>query len=112
MTGVTIYTTVPKREDAVRIARSLIEERLAACVNILGPGLSCYRWEGTICEDEEWVLFIKTTRRRVGAVERRFASLHPYSVPAFIVLPWEQVSEAYGRWTEAETSDTAPSTVT
>lgn len=112
MTGVTIYTTVPTRADAVRIARTLVAERLAACVNILGPGLSCYRWEGEICEDEEWVLFIKTTRRRVSDIERRFAGLHPYSVPAFVVLPWERVSDAYGRWTEAETDDESSSRVT
>ncbi len=111
MDGVTVYTTVPSEADARRIARTLVEERLAACVNILGPGRSCYRWQGEICEDEEWVLFIKTGRHRVPAIEKRFATLHPYSVPALVVLGWEGASPAYGAWVEAETGDMPPDVV-
>ncbi len=102
--GATVYTTVGDEEAAHRLARALVDERLAACVNILGPASSVYRWEGVVEEEREWILLVKTRRSLVTRLRARFADLHPYSLPAFVVLGWQDVSPEYGAWVLAETA--------
>jgi periplasmic divalent cation tolerance protein len=84
--------------DPAALARTLVEERLAACVNILPAMTSVYRWEGRIEKDQERQLVIKTTHDRLGALEARLRHLHPYEVPEFLVLAASGGSEAYLRW--------------
>jgi len=85
-------------EDAERLARQLVEERLAACVNVLPPMVSFYRWQGSITRDSERQLVIKTTRDRLAALENRIGALHPYELPEFLVLPVVEASAAYAAW--------------
>jgi periplasmic divalent cation tolerance protein len=95
---VIVLTTLPASHDAAALAHALVDERLAACVNLLPPMVSCYRWEGRVHEDTERQLVIKTTRSRVGSLQHRLAALHPYDVPEFLVLPVLDSSKAYGTW--------------
>jgi periplasmic divalent cation tolerance protein len=97
-----VLTTLGAAEDAAALARTLVEERLAACVGVV-PGLrSVYRWDGGISEDAEQQLLIKTSRPRLAALERRLGELHPFDLPEFIVLEGE-ASAAYGAWVQDET---------
>ena len=92
-----ILTTMPDDERARALARTLVEERLAACVNVHGPMTSTYQWKGTLEHETEHQVVIKTTRERLPAVEARVLALHPYQLPEFIVLGAD-ASEAYGQW--------------
>ena len=85
-TAIILLTTIGATADVEPLARALVEERLAACVNVLPPMTSLYRWKGAIEEDSERQLVIKTTSDRVAAIEARFQELHPYELPEFIVL--------------------------
>jgi len=98
-----VLCTVPPR-DAHRIAEALVEERLAACVNVLPALTSYYRWEGKMQQDEESLLLIKTTSDAYGRLERRLKELHPYSVPEILALPVREGSEDYLRWVLREVS--------
>lgn len=97
---VLILTTFPATGDVAAVARALVDERLAACVNLLAPMQSVYRWEGQVQEEAERQVLIKTTRRRIEALRDRLQALHPYEVPEFIVLPISEGGEAYLRWIE------------
>lgn len=101
---VIVLTTMPDDARSDQLARTLVDERLAACVNVHGPMTSTYRWKGTVEHDPERQLVIKTTRARVQALESRLRALHPYEVPELIVLSAEQASDAYASWVAAETS--------
>ena len=96
--AVIVLTTLGADADAAAFARTLVDERLAACVNVLPPMRSLYRWKGSIEEDREQQLFIKTTRDRLDALQKRLHALHPYEVPEFIVLPVIAGSSAYLGW--------------
>ncbi|RDV37620.1 divalent-cation tolerance protein CutA [Bradymonadaceae bacterium TMQ3] len=85
-------------EDAPRLARQLVEERLAACVNVIAGVTSFYLWEGELCEDQEHTLLIKTTEERYPELSARLAELHPYSVPEDIALDSARVAAAYHSW--------------
>lgn len=98
MTAVVALTTVAKIEDAESLARSLVEKRLAACVNIVSNIRSIYRWEGSVASDAEHLLLIKTTNERVAEVREAILSNHPYEVPEFVVIPIAEMSPAYGTW--------------
>jgi periplasmic divalent cation tolerance protein len=99
-----VLVTTPTPERAAEIARALVEERLAACGNVV-PGLrSIYRWEGRVQEDPEALLILKTTRARFEALRDRVLALHPYQVPEVIALPVEAGSAPYLAWIAAETS--------
>jgi periplasmic divalent cation tolerance protein len=100
---VIILTTMPDDARADELARTLIDERLAACVNVHGPMMSTYRWKGQVERDAERQLVIKTTRARLPALEQRLGSLHPYELPEFIVIGPEGGSDAYLRWVGDET---------
>lgn len=93
-----VYCTCPDRDIGLALARPLIEERLAACVNIV-PGLtSIYRWQGTIQEDDEALLLIKTAAARLPALMERLRQLHPYDVPEIIAVPIAEGLPAYLNW--------------
>lgn len=100
--AVVVLVTVPSRELGEEIGNALIAERLAACVNIVGPVRSVYRWQGEICREKEHLLIIKTVRDRYAALERRVRELHSYEVPEVIALPVHAGSEAYLGWVSEE----------
>lgn len=95
---VIVLTTFPASADPLPLARTLVEERLAACVNVLPPMQSIYRWEGAVEQAAEHQLVIKTTTGRVEAVKRRLADLHPYDVPELLVLAVADGGDAYLKW--------------
>jgi periplasmic divalent cation tolerance protein len=95
---VIVLTTLGAQIDAAAFARVLVDERLAACVNILPAMTSVYRWKGAIEEDREQQLVIKTTSDRVAALEARFHELHPYELPEFLVITVTDGSPAYLEW--------------
>ncbi len=97
---VVIFTTMPDDARTDELADALVEERLAACVNVHAPMTSTYRWQGSIERAAERQLVIKTTRDRVDAIAQRLRALHPYELPEFLVLPVEGGSDAYLRWIE------------
>lgn len=93
-----IFTTLSANADAAALARTLVEEHLAACVNILPKVTSIYRWKGTIETDNEQQLIIKTASHKVPALESRLHHLHPYEVPEFLVIEATDASAAYFTW--------------
>ncbi|MCO5101943.1 MAG: divalent-cation tolerance protein CutA [Burkholderiaceae bacterium] len=99
-----IVSNVPDEAVAATIARALVDERLAACVNVLGACRSVYRWHGAVETADEITLLVKTTRARHDDCVRRLAALHPYDVPEIVTLAPEQVWPAYARWAADETS--------
>jgi periplasmic divalent cation tolerance protein len=99
-----VLTTFPAETDAEPIARALVEERLAACVNILPEMRSIYRWAGSVEDAHERQVIIKTSRERVPALLHRLRALHPYEVPEFIVLPIVDGSDDYLGWISSSTS--------
>ncbi|HSN90860.1 MAG TPA: divalent-cation tolerance protein CutA [Anaeromyxobacteraceae bacterium] len=99
-----VLVTAPDAERAAAMARALVEERLAACGNVL-PGIrSIYRWEGKVQDDGEALLLLKTTRARFEALRDRVLSLHPYQVPEVIAVPVEAGSAPYLAWIASETA--------
>lgn len=100
---VTVYATFPNAAEAQRIARTLVEERLAACANILGPCRSIYRWQGAIEESEEVAALFKTRAAMATALIERLAALHSYDVPAAVIWPILDALPDYSAWIEAET---------
>lgn len=93
-----VLTTFGGRDQAVQVARALVEEKLAACVNVLDGVRSIYRWQGAVQDDAEVLCVIKTTADRYAALEARLLALHPYEVPEVIALPIAGGSPAYLRW--------------
>ena len=98
-----VFVTFPDAEKARHVVRTLVEERLAACVNVHGPMTSTYRWKGAVECEAERQLFIKTTTARLAEIEARFRTIHPYELPELIVVRPESVSEAYGAWVRDST---------
>jgi periplasmic divalent cation tolerance protein len=95
---VLVLTTAPDNDRAETWARLLVEERLAACVNIHGPMISFYRWKGRVERDEERQIVIKTIRERVPELQARLLALHSYELPEFVVLEITGGSDAYLKW--------------
>ena len=95
-----MLTTVAAEADAAALARTLVDERLAACVNILASMTSVYRWKGQVEQDREQQIVIKTTSERLAALEARVRQLHSYELPEFLVLSAEGGSAAYLAWVE------------
>jgi periplasmic divalent cation tolerance protein len=100
MTAVTLYAVFADPAEAQRIGRQMVEEGLAACVNILQPCRSFYRWEGAIESATEVPALFKTTLERADALIERITELHSYSVPALAVWPIAKLPVAYGDWVE------------
>jgi periplasmic divalent cation tolerance protein len=98
MEVVSVYAVFGDEAEAVRIARKLIEERLAACVNILGPCRSIYRWQGAVEEAAEFAAIFKARADKGEALIARIAELHSYDVPAAVVWPIADALPAYARW--------------
>lgn len=99
---VLVLTTLGADADAPAFARTLVEERLAACVNVLPAMTSIYRWKGSVDQEREQQLLIKTAADRVEALAARLRELHPYELPEFIVLDAE-ASTAYAEWIDDST---------
>ena len=97
-----VITTTDQKEDAERIARRLVETRLAACVQIMGPVTSIYRWKGKIETAGEWLCLIKSRQENYGAIERTIRSLHPYEIPEIMAVPVMAGSRDYLDWLRAE----------
>lgn len=105
MTGiVSVYAVFADAAEAERIARAVVEERLAACANILGPCRSIYRWQGAIEEATEVVAIFKSRAEVAEALVARIAALHSYEVPAIALWPIAGALAAYAAWVTAETS--------
>jgi periplasmic divalent cation tolerance protein len=97
-----VLTTVGSRQIAQQLARTLVERRLAACVNIIGPIQSIYRWKEAIESDEEFLLVVKTTGNRAAELEAVFAEIHPYELPERVELAIEGGSASYLEWLGAQ----------
>ncbi|HEY4070866.1 MAG TPA: divalent-cation tolerance protein CutA [Sphingomicrobium sp.] len=100
MSVVSVYTVFANAEEAERIGRTVIEERLAACVNILGPIRSLYRWNGKIETADEVAAIFKTHHWRGDALIARIAELHSYDVPAIVSWPIDKILGSYADWVE------------
>jgi periplasmic divalent cation tolerance protein len=101
---VIVLTTLPGDFEIRTFAKALVEDRLAACVNVLPPMESVYRWEGQVEQETERQVIIKTSRDRVIALWDRIRELHPYETPEFVVLSIQDGSDAYLRWIGESTS--------
>ena len=99
-----VLTTLPEREAALKLARALVEKRLAACVNILSGCTSVYRWQDTLEHAEEVPLLIKTRAGRYAELEAAIRSLHPYELPEIIAVPVVQGLADYLGWVAEETA--------
>jgi periplasmic divalent cation tolerance protein len=97
-----VLVTAPNDDEAARLGRALVEERLAACANLV-PGLrSIYRWQGSVHDDAETLLIIKTTAERCARLTQRVIELHPYETPEVLALPVVAGSDAYLAWLRAQ----------
>lgn len=103
MSALLVLTNLPDRDAAERLAGALIEQRVAACVNILAPCKSVYRWKGAVQHDDEHPVLIKTTAERYAALEAAIRAAHPYELPELIAVPVERGLPAYLAWVDAET---------
>ena len=103
MSMLLVLTNLPDRAAAERLAESLIEKRLAACVNILAPCRSVYRWKDAVQHDEEHPMLIKTTVERYAELEAAIRAGHPYELPEIIAVAVERGLPAYLDWVAAET---------
>lgn len=98
-----VFSTFPDPDKAAEVARILVTEQLAACVNIVGPVRSIYRWEGEISDDRETLAVIKTTSERFEEMRSRLVALHPYQVAEVIALPVDAGHAPYLAWVADET---------
>jgi len=103
MSVLLVLTNLPDRESAVALARTLVERRLAACVNVLGECTSVYRWQGKIEEAAEVPVLIKTSEDAYPALERSLRELHPYELPEIIAVPLAHGLPDYLGWVLAQT---------
>ena len=99
-----VFVTCGSEEEALKIAHALVEERLAACVNLVSPIRSIYRWEGKVWDEKEWLLIIKTQTGRFEDLEQRVKSLHSYSVPEIIALSIVKGAASYLDWLKEMTT--------
>jgi periplasmic divalent cation tolerance protein len=97
-----VVTSLPSMEDAKVLARALVEEKLAACVQLMGGMQSIYRWEGKICEEQEVLLSAKTTQGKWTEISRVIQEKHLYDLPEILAFSPEQYAQQYGEWVQAE----------
>jgi periplasmic divalent cation tolerance protein len=108
MSAVVVVTTVGDEEQALVIARGLVAQRLAACVNVV-PGIrSVYRWQGKICQDGEYLLLVKTLAEEYEAVARAIRELHSYELPEILAFPVDQGDERFFAWIRDSLDKSAP----
>lgn len=101
---VLVYTNLPDQATAVRLARGLVERRLAACVNVMSGCTSVYRWRGAVEQADEVPVLVKTRVARYGEVERAIRELHPYELPEIIAVPVVRGLPEYLEWVAEETA--------
>ena len=99
---IVVFSTAASAEEAEKIARSLVEERLAACVNVIPEIRSFYRWQGKTEDAAEWLLVIKSSRERFDALRAAVEKLHSYDVPELIALPVVEGARNYLNWMDGE----------
>lgn len=102
---VQVQTTLDDRKDAENLIREVVERRLAACGQLVGPVESVYWWEDSIEETQEWLCVFKTVAGLAEDLEEFIIAAHPYDVPEVVVLPIVGLSESYGEWIENETTE-------
>ncbi|HET9812552.1 MAG TPA: divalent-cation tolerance protein CutA [Sphingomicrobium sp.] len=100
MSVVSVYAVFADAEEAERIGRAMVEQRLAACVNILGPVQSIYRWQGAVETAGEVAAIFKTSDDRADALVARIADMHSYDVPCVVTWPIDKILAAYADWVE------------
>ncbi|MGN6519241.1 MAG: divalent-cation tolerance protein CutA [Dokdonella sp.] len=105
MAAIVIHCSCPDADTAARIARALVDEQLAACVQVLPGMTSTYRWKGAVHVDAEVLLLAKTVRARLDAVSARIAALHPYEVPELLALDVVDGAPGYLTWLEQACAD-------
>jgi periplasmic divalent cation tolerance protein len=98
MKALIVLSTVGKEEDAAAIARTVIGENLAACVNIIGGVRSLYRWKGAVQDEKEWLLIFKTTEEKGPGLMEKIRALHPYELPEILAVGVDRGYELYLRW--------------
>lgn len=103
MSYIVAYCTTSNKKNALEIARHLIENKLAACVNIIPHITSIYNWENNICEEDEFLLVIKTQKRLYKKLEKAIIAKHEYTLPEIIALPIENGYDKYLKWVKDET---------
>jgi periplasmic divalent cation tolerance protein len=104
MSALLVITNLPERAAAEKLADALLAKRLAACINILAPCRSVYRWQGAVQHEEEHPVLIKTTRAAYAELEAQIRAHHPYELPEIIAVPIERGLPAYLDWVAAETA--------
>jgi periplasmic divalent cation tolerance protein len=102
MSVISVYAIFADKDEAERIGRLMVEERLAACVNILGEIRSIYRWKGSIETSDEVAAIFKASDERAGDLMTRIAALHSYEVPCIVTWPIDQILGSYADWVEAK----------
>jgi len=100
MEALVVYITAPNEEEGAKIARALVEERLAGCVNIVRPIRSIYRWRENIEDDTETLMIVKTQKRLFESLQKRVRELHSYTIPEIIAVPVVEGSSDYLKWLE------------
>ena len=100
MSVVSVYVLFASAEEAERIGRTVVEERLAACINILGPVRSIYRWQGAVETSDEIAAILKTSHIEADALITRIAELHSYDVPCIVTWPIDKILRSYADWVE------------
>lgn len=103
MASVVVYITVPNEEEGVKIARSLVEEKLAGCINIVKDIRSIYSWQGKIEDEPELLLIVKSQRHLFNKLKDKVKELHSYTVPEIIAIPIIEGSEDYLNWLQEAT---------
>lgn len=104
MSVLLVFTNLPDRASAEKLAAALVEQRVAACVNVLAPCRSVYRWQGAVRREEEHPVLVKTTRERYAALEAAIRAAHPYELPEIVAVPIERGLPDYLQWVIAETA--------
>ena len=102
--NIQVQFSIPDAATATKIANILINERLAACVQTIGPIISTYHWEGQVEQGEEYLCLVKTTKDLYAALEKRIVALHPYEVPEIIGTAISLGLPAYLKWIQSETA--------
>jgi periplasmic divalent cation tolerance protein len=97
-----VFTTTKHKDDAREIARDLVENRLVACAQVIGPIMSTYRWKGKIEEEEEWLCILKSRYESYEKLEDRIKSIHPYEEPEILALPVVKGSRGYLEWIDRQ----------
>ena len=104
MEALIVYITAPNEEEAAKIAKVLVEERLAGCVNIVKDIRSIYSWQGTLEDEKEVLMIVKTRVKLFSALTSKVKELHSYTVPEIIAMPIVDGSEEYINWLQKATS--------